>query len=68
MEQTMYDLPKVKYSFGQIVYLLTDPEQNERIVTGYVIRPDGIRYKLSCSEEETEHFDIEIRDYKNFKP
>jgi hypothetical protein len=49
-----------EYKIGDIVFLLTDPNQFERIITGILIRPDGIRYYLSHSTEETIHFNIEI--------
>lgn len=50
-----------KFAIGQTVFLHTDPDQFPRIVTGYVVRPQGIiEYKLSSGESETVHFDIEI--------
>ena len=55
-----------KYHFGQIVYLVTDEEQCQRIVTGYIIRPQSaILYMLTCGTAETNHYEIEISPEKN---
>lgn len=53
-------MEKKEYKLGDIVFLLTDPEQYERIITGILHRPDGIKYYISHSTEETIHYDIEI--------
>lgn len=50
---------------GAIVYLKTDFEQRERIVTGFEVRPNGLLYRLSLGWEETPHYDIEISEEKN---
>lgn len=31
-----------KFKIGEIVYSITDPEQNARMVTGYTIRKNGL--------------------------
>jgi len=49
-----------EYKIGDIVFLLTDPNQFERIITGILIRPDGIKYYISFATEETIHYNIEI--------
>ena len=46
--------------FGQIVWLKTDPEQLDRIITGKVKRPNGFTYLLTCMDFEHEHDKIEI--------
>ncbi len=50
----------IKFEIGQIVYLKTDVEQNERMITAISLKPDGILYCLSCGTSETYHSDIEI--------
>lgn len=46
---------------GEIVFLRTDDEQRERIVTGILIKGDGsVTYLLACSVTETEHYGFEI--------
>jgi hypothetical protein len=42
---------KPAFELGEIVYLITDPDQQERMVTGYYINP-GISYELRCSDDE----------------
>lgn len=54
-----------KYSLGQSVYLKTDKEQLERVVTGITQRPSGVLYLLSCGVNESPHYDIEISVEKN---
>ena len=57
---------KIKFNLGQIVYLVTDCQQKERIVTGVMLRPNNqVVYYLSCGEEEANHYDIEITDKKD---
>lgn len=52
---------KVKYDFGDLVYLITDPEQLQRMVVGVRIRSSGsIVYLLACGTQETDHTDTEI--------
>jgi hypothetical protein len=54
-----------KFTLGQIVYLITDSEQFERIVTGLTITSSGIYYLLRHSDEEiTEHNVLEIEEIK----
>ena len=59
--------PKPKFKIGEIVFLITDPEQSERIVTGYTVRPNTICYYVSYVGLETVHYDIEIATTKNWK-
>jgi hypothetical protein len=49
-----------KFEIEQTVYLKTDIEQKERIVTGFYVRNTSITYGLSCGTEETFHYDFEI--------
>lgn len=53
----------------QEVYLITDADQLKRFVTGIVVRPgNGLKYLLSCGDCESEHYDFEITEDKNYKP
>ena len=49
-----------KFKLGEIVYLITDIEQNERMVTGIQVRPIGLIYLLQHLVTETFHYEIEI--------
>lgn len=49
------------YSNGQIVYLLTDREQQERIITCIQIAPgNSVSYQLSCGSQSSWHYECEI--------
>jgi hypothetical protein len=49
--------------FGDIVYLKTDPDQLERIVTGKLLRPGGVTlYELCCGIGVSIHYDFEISE------
>jgi len=50
----------LKFDIGQTVYLRTDINQLERLVTGIIIRPDGITYTLVNGSDESYHYDFEI--------
>ena len=54
-----------KYNFGDIVYLIHDPDQVERMVTSYMVKPLGVLYGLSVGELESYHYDFEIASDKN---
>ncbi len=55
-----------KFDIGQIVYLRTDIEQLQRIVTAIKFCGDGsIFYELSCGREISDHYDFEISDQIN---
>lgn len=56
---------KFKYDLGDIVYLITDPDQLERMVTGIRIRPSGVIYSITHSTLETDHYDIELSSKKD---
>ncbi|MFP4527707.1 MAG: hypothetical protein ACLFQX_04090 [Candidatus Kapaibacterium sp.] len=56
---------EIKFMIGQTVFLRTDSEQRERIVTGVTILPGMIRYGLSCGTEETWHYEFEINENKD---
>lgn len=59
---------KTKFELQQEVYLITDVDQLKRFVTGIVVRPNNaLRYLLSCGDTESEHYDFEITEDKNYK-
>lgn len=55
------------HDFGDIVFLKTDPEQNERIVTQIRFSGNGgITYYLAFgAKQESEHYGIEISSKKD---
>jgi hypothetical protein len=50
------------FSIGQIVYLKTCPEQEERIVVAIVISPGALVYELKNSDRVSAHYDFEISE------
>ncbi|HDY88337.1 MAG TPA: hypothetical protein ENH82_09540 [bacterium] len=55
-----------KFDIGDVVYLKTDIDQLERIVTAITLRPNGcILYSLSLDTIETLHYDLEISTGKD---
>lgn len=54
---------KIKHNIGDVVFLKTDSEQFDRIITGIMLHPqNAVTYRLSCGTIETWHYDIEISD------
>ena len=43
----LLELGVIKHDIGEVVYLKTDKEQLERIVTGITIRQTGVYYGLT---------------------
>ena len=56
---------EAEFEFGELVYLKTDIDQHQRIVTGHSVRGNTVRYELSCGTQETYHLKIEISREKN---
>lgn len=50
----------VNHQIGDLVYLKTDPEQLDRLVTGYIVRPNDILYELSHDSKASNHYHFEI--------
>ena len=53
------------FDLKQIVYLKTDKEQLERIITGINIRPCGVIYRVNYAEMESFHYDFEMTKDKD---
>lgn len=54
-----------EYELGQLVYLITDDEQKERMITGVKFNLNGIIYTLQKGTEESFHFEKEISAEKD---
>lgn len=57
---TVFEKHILHFDIGDSVYLKTDPEQAERLVTGISVRQNGITYAISHLTNETWHYDFEI--------
>lgn len=53
---------KNKYGIGQMVYLVHDPDQVQRMIIYIQVNPNGLLYALSLNGEESFHFEIEISE------
>ena len=57
-----------KFKIGEIVYSITDPEQNARMVTGYTIGKNGLIYYLvTFIDCERQFEDFELSSEKIFR-
>lgn len=49
-----------KYGLNELVYLITDTEQKERMITGVKFNLNGHVYTLQKGTEESFHYEQEI--------
>jgi hypothetical protein len=55
-----------KFNIGDIVYLKTDKDQDERIVCAITVYKNGdLVYKLSCGIDDSSHYEFEMTKEKN---
>jgi hypothetical protein len=50
----------VQFEVGDLVYLRTDPDQYERMVTGIIVSGGGPVYRLCLGTQESYHHAIEM--------
>ena len=55
----------LEFDIKDRVYIQTDPEQLERIVTGIIIRGQGVLYYVTYCTEETCHYGFELSTEKD---
>lgn len=48
------------FDIGEIVFLITDETQSERMITNITIYPGGVLYSLSLGPQVSEHYEIEM--------
>lgn len=55
-----------EHNIGDTVYLSTDPDQEPRLVTGILIKPnDLLMYELAWCEDTSFHYGFEILSEQN---
>jgi hypothetical protein len=54
-----------KYNFFELVYLKTDCDQRQRMVTRLNVNPNGITYELTCGTQTSWHYEEEIAEEKD---
>lgn len=56
---------ELDYDIGDLVYLKTDVDGLERLIISITLLPGNLAvYTLSCGDEESEHYAIEIMEKK----
>ena len=55
-----------KFDIEQIVYLITDADQSQRIVTAIQISKGCLVYRIACGTAESWHCEFELATDKNF--
>lgn len=60
----MYKLESA-YNFGDVVYLRTDLEQREYLITGVHFRPNSVSYSISNCGVEFTVYPFEITNERN---
>lgn len=56
-----------KYEFGDMVYLLTDSDQQMRIVSSIKVFKNGeLMYLLCCGTTHSDHYEFEITKEKDY--
>lgn len=53
------------FEIGELVYLTTDPEQLQRMVTCFIVNKYDIIYELQSGTTSSRHYDYEISKEKN---
>jgi len=54
-----------EFEIGDIVYLITDTNQAKRMVIGFKVTLNDVKYILGCEHYESLHESIEISKEKN---
>ena len=55
-----------KFEIEDVVFLITDDDQHQRIVTGIQISKNGLLYRLAKGTTDSWHYDYEIATDKNY--
>ena len=58
---------KKLFKLNELVYLITDVDQYERMVTGILEEENGYQYRLSLGDRTSWHYGSEIATSKDFK-
>jgi len=55
-----------KFNIGDTVWLTTDEDQKQRVITGIMIRKTMLIYQVTCCTDETGHYEYELSATKNY--
>lgn len=54
-----------KFNIGDFVYLKTDVDQKQRVITGINVRATGILYDVCQGSTSSWHYDFEMSEEKD---
>lgn len=49
-----------KFTIGELVVLMTDPEKLPRLIVGIDVRKNGLLYVVACGEMTSLHYEFEM--------
>lgn len=55
-----------KFELEEIVFLITDNDQQQRIITGIQVSKNGLLYRLACATTDSWHFEFEFEKDKKY--
>jgi len=55
-----------KFEIEQIVFLITDDDQQKRIITGIQVCKSHLLYRLACGTTDSWHFEYELKLSKSY--
>ncbi|VDH16723.1 Uncharacterised protein [Algoriella xinjiangensis] len=58
---------KAKFNLEEIIYLITDVDQKERIITGVLYEKNSIQYRVACGTDTSWHYEFELNTSKSYK-
>ncbi|MDO6389016.1 hypothetical protein Q4E40_02670 [Pontibacter sp. BT731] len=53
------------HGLGDLVYLATDPDQSQRMVTAVKFGGSSMLYTVSCGTQDSEHYEYELTTERN---
>lgn len=54
-----------KFDIGDIVYLKTDKDQSPRMITGFLVGPMALSYRVACGTVDAWQYGIELSKEKD---
>ena len=56
---------ELEYPIGMPIFLRTDTEQLQRIITGVIVRENGLMYIVVFADIESHHYGFELQTEEN---
>lgn len=56
---------KCQFDIGQQVYFVTDPQQQANLITGIMVREEGIMYEVAFVNQSSWHYAFELSAERN---